>query len=542
MENNSIDNQINSLMQERRQGFNDYTKKMIGDNNYLQGFDERYYLRDDSRKKIPKVYSASGKMDDLSNVFEDEVSAETRKTLKEKALELETLIVDALVREKFDESRMLFETLRKMYNKHNDDNVKDIYLRVRSAMPKNLPKRNTYSVQNDKNKFKEVLDSMSNSDNVSAYNDNQCMSKLGEMWDTCDRNICSDKCKERIMDAYTQSKKEDCQETVTSTNNGKEITLKDDIKNVIIERLQYCKRIQDLDKSTESISYSDVQDLKNKTIEDIMRITRLANLHYHSCQNKAEDYIAKDPKLARIVNMVSELDLSKLNLDKLQQIRSDLSLLPSCDKIRYDEFQEKRDKNLKEGLRVGKYIIPQDSDYYRQLQEAGKENPTIYKDLVTGKDYFYDAFSKTLTGIKYPETREIESVTEPPAEPPSIPPADTRLEEIDMEALLGLDELEKVPADSPSLSLEQAGPTESLSINNVNNNLNSNIKNVLEHPNVVPAVSNVRDIINLKPVEEEEEETSLIFGLNLNNVLSYILILLVILAVVYMLVQRLQKQ
>ena len=79
MENNSIDNQINSLMQERRQGFNDYTKKMLGDNNYLQGFDERYYLRDDSKKKTPKVYSASGKMDDLSNVFEDEVSADTRK-------------------------------------------------------------------------------------------------------------------------------------------------------------------------------------------------------------------------------------------------------------------------------------------------------------------------------------------------------------------------------------------------------------------------------------------------------------------------------
>ena len=102
---------------------------------------------------------------------------------------------------------MLFETLRKMYNKHNDDNVKDIYLRVKSAMPKNLPKRNTYSVQNDKNKFKEVLDAMSNTDNVSAYNDNQCMSKLGEMWDTCDRNICSDKCKDRVR-LIKQSKQE----------------------------------------------------------------------------------------------------------------------------------------------------------------------------------------------------------------------------------------------------------------------------------------------------------------------------------------------
>ena len=86
---------------------------------------------------------------------------------------------------------------------------------------------------------------MSNTDNVSAYNDNQCMSKLGEMWDTCDRNICSDKCKDRIMEAYKQSKQEDCQDKVTSTN-GNDVTLKDDIKNIIIERLQYCKRIQDL--------------------------------------------------------------------------------------------------------------------------------------------------------------------------------------------------------------------------------------------------------------------------------------------------------
>ena len=37
MENNSIDNQINSLMQERRQGFNDYTKKMLGDKIIFKG-------------------------------------------------------------------------------------------------------------------------------------------------------------------------------------------------------------------------------------------------------------------------------------------------------------------------------------------------------------------------------------------------------------------------------------------------------------------------------------------------------------------------
>ena len=169
-----------------------------------------------------------------------------------------------------------------------------------------------------------------------------------------------------------------------------------------------------------SIDYEDLHDLKNKTIEEIRNTVKLANLHYHNCQSKAETYIAKDKKLSKIVNMVVKTDLTKLNLEKLQELRSNLKLLPSCDKIRYDEQQNSRDKKVKNGLKIGKYIIPQDSDYYRQLQEQGKENPTIYKDLVSGKDYFYDAFSKTLTGIKYPETRDFEKITDP-AEPPSIP-------------------------------------------------------------------------------------------------------------------------
>ena len=96
----------------------------------------------------------------------------------------------------------------------------------------------------------------------------------------------------------------------------------DDIKNIILERLRYCKRIQDLDKQDhESINYSDVEDLKNKTIEDIHKTVKLANLHYHNCQDKAENYIACDDKLSKIVNMVAELDLSKLNLEKLQELR-----------------------------------------------------------------------------------------------------------------------------------------------------------------------------------------------------------------------------
>ena len=245
-----------------------------------------------------------------------------------------------------------------MNSRFNNDHVRDIYFRVQDAMPKKMPKKNNYSYQNDKNNFKEVLDAMSNLDNVSAYNDNQCMSKLGEMWDTCDRNICSDKCKNRIMEAYKQSKEEECSNVVTSSRDGKDVTLQDDVKNVIIERLKYCQRIKDIENDNKSISYSDLTDLKNKTIEDIHKTVKLINLHYHNCQSSAEKRVASDPKLSQIVNMVAELDLSKLNLEKLQELRSNLNLLPSCDKIRYDEQQQSRDENVREGLRVGKYVIP----------------------------------------------------------------------------------------------------------------------------------------------------------------------------------------
>lgn len=535
MENKSIDNQINNLMQERRQGFDDYTKTMT-DRNYLQNFNEKYYLRNDTSQESHNTYSASGKMnDDLSNIFET-MPGEQKKSLKEKALELESLIVDSLVRESFDEARMLFGTLKKMNNRNRDDNVSDIYFRVRDAMPKKAPKKKSYSHENNKNNFQEVLNAMSNLDNVSAFNDNQCMSKLGEMWDTCDRNICSDKCKDRIMDAYKQSKKEDCQDTITSNKNGKDVTIGDDIKNVIIERLKYCKKIQNIDDyDQESIGYSDVQDLKNKTIEDIHRIVKLANLHYHNCQDKAERYILQDSKLSKIVNMVAELDLTKLNLEKLQELRSNLTLLPSCDKIRYDTFQENRDRAVKEGIRVGKYVISKDSDYYRELQRAGKENPSIYKDVVTGKDYFYDAFSKTLTGIKYPETRDMEEVTEPPVEAPVMAPANTNLQDIDVEKLLGLDELQKVPADSPSLSMEPGishHPTESVVVNSEPEEI---VNNVVEN---IPI--NNRNILNLKNVESKPDN-SIIFGLDLNNLLGYILILLVILTVFYILVEMIKK-
>ena len=48
-----------------------------------------------------------------------------------------------------------------MNNRNRDDNVNDIFLRVQDAMPKRAPKKNTYSYQNNKNNFQEVLNAMS---------------------------------------------------------------------------------------------------------------------------------------------------------------------------------------------------------------------------------------------------------------------------------------------------------------------------------------------------------------------------------------------
>ena len=187
-------------------------------------------------------------------------------------------------------------------------------------------------------------------------------------------------------------------------------------------------------------------------------------------------------------------------------------------------------------------LFQRDSDY-RQLQEEGRENPTIYKDLVTGKDYFYDAFSKTLTGIKYPETRELSEVTnnlenQPSVSAPTYAPESTDLKDIDMEKLLGLDELEKVPVESPSVSV--VSPSVSNDIENVK---------ILPEISMPEENSNIakNNIINLKNNNIQDEKNnnqnnnSLIFGLDLNNLLGYILILLIILAVLYVTVQMIQN-
>ena len=130
----------------------------------------------------------------------------------------------------------------------------------------------------------------------------------------------------------------------------------------------------------------------------------LANLHYSSCISNASEFFANDPKYREILNLLKTIDYDKLSLDRLQDIRNSLTLLPTCDTLRYREFDKGRDKAVKDGMRVGKFIIPSDTDYHEKLQ--GKDKPNIYRDLTSDKQYLYDPYSKTLTGLEYPMTHE----------------------------------------------------------------------------------------------------------------------------------------
>lgn len=564
---NLVNTQIGNMMEERENAFQDLTTQFTdggtsnnaanNQNNvepvtgteYMNAFDESYYISTNyAPSDTNDAYNASGQFNDqndISNLFDEPETP--KQEVKQKALELETLIVDSLARDRYDHALRQFKTLEKMHQKYKDDNVRDIYFRVLEAMPKQEKKENTYSYKNNKNQFKDVLNAMSDLGNVRAFNeDNQCISSLGEMWEECDLNICGERCKDRIINAYKQSGSEECGKIVTGMDGDKKVRMADDVKNLILERLKYCKKIQRLQKGNfETITYADRQDLKMKLIKEINDATRLINLHYHSCQEKASQHIEKDPKLKQIVNIIETIDLSKMNIERLQQIRNDLNLLPNCDKIRYDDFERDRDLTVKKGLRVGDFVIPTNTEYHRQLKAQGKNNPKVYKDLVTGKNYFYDAFSKTLTGIKYPETRNLEMAnneireTSAPAPAPAQP-KQVNLNDVDIETLLGLDDLKKIPDDvfpAPSSNTVQNTPSESLN-NVIRNNMNSN--NLVNVPEVHAHVNN--EVNNNLNNYVEPAQNSLLFGLNIRNILGYILILLIVLAIIYFTVEKLQKK
>ena len=386
--NVALNTQISDIMGERRANFNEVATEIVEDTamnaemanrnttgDFMNAFDESYYLSNNfAPSDTADAYNASGQFNDNQavNMF-DEPKMAPNQELKMRALELETLIVDSLARDKNDHAKRQFRTLEKMHSKYDDANVRDIYYRVLNAMPKASKKSKTYSYKNNKNQFKEVLNAMTNTKNVSAFNENnQCISSLGEMWEECDLNICGDRCKDRILKAYDMSKQEECKNLVTGMDGDRQIRMEDDIKTGILERLKYCKKIEQLQKGNyETITYSDKEDLKMKIISDIHNFIKQSNLHYHSCQDLASQRMITDPKLKQIVNILETMDLTKLNIERLQGIRNDITRLPNCDQLRYDDFERGRDLTVKKGLRVGKYVIPSNTEYYKQLKEKG---------------------------------------------------------------------------------------------------------------------------------------------------------------------------
>lgn len=379
-------------------------------NNFMALFDENYYLNNSRTSKSlvsgnVDLMNANGGMNEQ---LHDNRKLDRNELLKKKALDLETLIVDRLTRDKVDDARRVFSVLQKMHNKYDDDIVSDVYYRVLQGMPKE--KRNgssdIYSYRNNKNNFKEVLKNLNSKNDIKAFNEgNTCISSLGAMFEECDLNICTDKCKDKIMKAKEESEKDECKKLITGHRDGEDLKMKDDIKSTILERLKYCKKVADLKKGNfDMISYSDKVDLKQKIIEEIQEMSRLANMHYSSCHDKASKLFSEDPKFKSILNILRDIDFHELSLERLQEIRNDLSTLPTCSMLKYQEHDKNREDDVKDGIRVGKYIIPKKTDYYDQIQ--GKDRPFVYRDIATDNHYLYDSYSKTLTPFEYPMTQD----------------------------------------------------------------------------------------------------------------------------------------
>ena len=380
-------------------------------NNFMALFDENYYLDNKRYQKeaLPDNISMMNANGSVNEDMVDNRKISRSELLKKKALDLETLIVDRITRDKIDDAMRVFSVLEKMHRKYDDDIVSDIYYRVLQSLPeKEVRRANIYSYRQNKNNFKEVLNQLNTQDNIKAFNEESpCINSLGEMWEECDINICSQKCKKKIMDAKSimEDDENKCNTLITGHKDGKDIKMKDDIKDLILQRLKYCKKISDMKKGNyEIMSYTDKVDLKNKTIKDIQKMARLANMHYNSCHDKASEFFSEDAKYKSILNVLKNIDFNNLSLERLQELRNDLTMLPTCDMLKFKKHDSNREDDVKDGIRVGKYIIPKKTDYYDQIK--GKDRPFVYRDIATDKHYLYDSYSKTLTGFEYPMSEE----------------------------------------------------------------------------------------------------------------------------------------
>lgn len=499
--------EINKIMKDRRKQFNNKARQMTGnnsiennefmnnniENDFMNNFDEQYYLNNNSNQ--------NNDIDANLRNFLAEDNKSNNASLKNKSLELESLIVDSLARNNYNRANNIFQTLEQMYDKFDNEDIRDTYFRALNAMPKKpIDKQEIYSYRQDKNNFKDVLDEMHKKENIKAFNENnECISSLGLMWEECDRNICSDRCKDRILKAQEVSKNEECSKLVTGIrkdNKDVNIMMTDDIKDLIIERLRYCKKISKMRNGNfDVISYSDKTELKQKIIEEIFKLARMANIHYSSCSTNAADFLQTDDKYKEILNLLKSMDLSKLDLERLQSIRNDLTQLPNCSQLAYEEYDKKRDENIKDGIKVGKYIIPKNTDYYNELKDGDK--PVIYKDLVTEQDYLYDSFSKTLTHIDRPVSRE-----------------DVKNNEIKLKNNQKI--IKKIDIDNDIVE-DDIAPAPSINHRKLNEIALQMAKDEIDNNKIINNVN-----------------SNLIFGLTGKNVIEYVILILIVIVVVYL--------
>lgn len=493
----------------------------LNNNNFMDLFDESYYL-DNSRKSKKAVSEDVAMMNangGINEVMNDNRKLSRSELLKKKALDLETLVVDRLTRDKLNDANRVFKVLEKMHQKYSDDIVSDIYYRVLQSMPKETNNQSAvYSYRSNKNNFKNVLNELNTKNNIKAYNeDNNCINSLGNMFEECDLNICSDKCKENIMKAKEESEKDECKKLITGHQDGNDLKMQDDIKSTILERLKYCKKIADMEKGNfDMVTYSDKLELKNKIIAEIQKMSRLANMHYNSCNSKASKFFEEDTKFKSILNLIKTIDYTKLSLERLQEIRNDLTTLPTCDMLKFKDHDAQRDDDVKEGIRVGKYIIPNKTDYYEQIK--GKDKPFVYRDIATDSHYLYDSFSKTLTPFEYPMSQD------------------------SLENQMEID----AKYDKRELAAKNLGPAEYQEMYNINfDSLNSKgpIMSPAPAPNDIleevyspsPAENNADNNLN-KEINKlvTESEKTVFFNLTAKNVIEYaglIILVLVVLSI-----------
>ena len=317
----------------------------------------------------------------------------------------------------------------------------------------------------------------------------------------------------------------------------------DDIKSVILERLKYCSQLTKMKNSElDEFSYRNKHELKQKLIDEIFKFSRLANIHYSNCSTNAADFLKTDEKYKQILTILKTIDLSKLNIEKLEMIRNDLTKLPNCSNIAYENYEKNRNENLKDGIKVGDYIIPKNTNYYNELQ--GKDKPLIYKDLVTNKQYFYDQFSKSLTPIEIPikksDDEEIEKKIEYTPSPSDVD-IESEINKIVKSSTANDLDLENISKKMIAQHNNIVNSKNNIQNNNIQNNniQNNNIQNNnIQNNNIQNNKMNNNNLQNNNIQKNNIQNNNMnnnekIYGLNGKNVVEYVALLLVIIIIVY---------